>query len=78
MHKLKLAVEDLTVESFEVRLADRPKQGTFFANSYTQPDWATCEPNTMDPGCATMVGNGCSISGACGSSADMACDNGCY
>jgi hypothetical protein len=65
--KLKLNLEQLTVDSFETTLAERPK-GTVFGEQCTCPTACTC------PGCPTCDA---SCNGTCGGTCAASCNGTC-
>jgi hypothetical protein len=79
--KLKLNLDDLTVDSFDTTLSERPK-GTVFGEQ------CTCYTNCTCPGCPTCDGtcpNTCaytcddvSCNGTCNCGTDNTCGYSCY
>jgi hypothetical protein len=75
MHKLKLHLEDLQVDTFQTTAPERPK-GTVFGEQCTCYTQCTC------PGCPTCYAscNGtcdASCNGTCGASCGGTCDYAC-
>ena len=74
--KLKLNLEDLSVDSFDTTRSERPK-GTVFGEQ------CTCYTNCTCPGCPTCDAscNGtcdASCNGTCDASCNGTCDASCY
>jgi hypothetical protein len=66
--KLKLQLEDLTVDSFDTSSTEKPK-GTVFGEQ------CTCYTNCTCPGCPTCDA---SCNGTCGGSCNGTCGASCY
>jgi hypothetical protein len=83
MHKLKLDLDQLTVESFDTIVPDGTQRGTVQGFGPTRfvscvPGAATCGIS-CEPGCDNSVGGTCDPS--CGGTCDATCNctgNSCY
>ncbi|HEV2736456.1 MAG TPA: hypothetical protein VGV85_16540 [Longimicrobiaceae bacterium] len=82
MKKLKLDLEDLTVESFATTPESRGEGGTVFGQNhctcYTQCTCPGCP--TCDASCNGTCGGTCdaSCNGTCGGTCDFSCGDTCY
>jgi hypothetical protein len=76
MAKLKLQLEDLTIDSFDTSPAKKEK-GTVFGEQCTC--WTYCGQNTC-PGCPTCGNtcNGTCDASACNGTCDASCNGTCY
>ena len=67
MHKLRLTLEDLQIDSFSTTLVKKEK-GTVYGEQCTCPTACTC------PGCPTCDA---SCNGTCGGTCDASCNGTC-
>ncbi len=85
MHKLKLNLEDLSVESFATTPEARHEGGTVFGQQCTCYTQCTCPGcPTCDASCNGTCGGTCggtcdaSCNGTCDGSCDYSCGDTCY
>jgi hypothetical protein len=81
MKKLKLDLEDLSVESFATTPDSRGEGGTVFGQQCTCYTQCTCPGcPTCDASCNGTCGGTCdaSCNGTCGGSCDFSCEGTCY
>ncbi|HET7233407.1 MAG TPA: hypothetical protein VFJ16_25575 [Longimicrobium sp.] len=83
MHKLKLDLDQLTVDSFDTNPPAGERRGTVQGLARTLYDTCLCSGGgtciSCDPGCDNSVGGTCDVS--CGGTCDNTCNctgNSCY